>query len=214
MSSMRNTKLMFKKAFYIIGLTFLFCSMALDSMAKSDKFRLMWREDPATTMVIGWNQVSGGKPVLYLDVLDHGQNFEEYATIKQPDRFIQAKGMNNFYVRLWGLRPNTTYYFLIKDDDGVSKRMSFRTAPDNSSEKLSIIAGGDSRNNREARQTANKVVSKLRPNFVMFGGDMTAGDTDREWKEWMDDWQLTFGKDGRIFPIVVTRGNHEAEIKP
>ena len=43
----------------------------------------------------------------------------------------------------------------------------------------------------------------------MFGGDFTAGDSSREWIEWFDDWQLTFGKDGRITPIIPARGNHE-----
>jgi hypothetical protein len=164
-------------------------------------------------MVIGWNQVSGGNAILHIDVLDHGQNVEDYATVKKPDRVIRAKGMNNFFVRLWGLRPNTTYYFVIKDDEGISKRMSFKTAPDNQEERLSIIAGGDSRNYREARQNANRIVSRLRPHFVMFGGDMTASDNDVQWKNWFDDWQLTIGSDGRLCPVVVTRGNHESENK-
>ena len=28
--------------------------------------------------------------------------------------------------------------------------------------------------------------------------------------EWFDDWQLTIGSDGRVFPIIPARGNHEA----
>ena len=62
--------------------------------------------------------------------------------------------------------------------------MSFKTAPDNPYERLSIIAGGDSRNHRKARCKANFLVSKLRPHAVMFGGDMTGGDIERQWKVW------------------------------
>lgn len=211
--SIRKKIRMLQKAFQIISCLALFTLISLTVNAKSEKFRAMWREDPATTMVIGWNQVSGSNAILHMDDVDHGQDVNAYATVKKPDRVVRAKGMNNFFVRLWGLRPNTTYYFLIKDDEGISQRMSFKTAPDNRGERLSIIAGGDSRNHREARQNANRIVSRLRPHFVMFGGDMTASDNDIEWKRWFDDWQLTTGSDGRLTPIIVTRGNHEAENK-
>ncbi|MBK7869786.1 MAG: metallophosphoesterase [Saprospiraceae bacterium] len=53
-------------------------------------------------------------------------------------------------------------------------------------------------------------MSKLRPHFVLFNGDMTSDDSPAEWKKWLDDWQETIGSDGRLFPIVVARGNHEA----
>lgn len=174
------------------------------------RFRCMWREDPSTTMVIGWDQVSGSNPTLYLDVADHGTNVSAYSLSRRPTHTVQAKGMNNHYVRLSNLQPNTRYFFVIKDSEGTSNRMSFQTAPNNPDERLSIIAGGDSRNNREARRDANKLVSKLRPHCIMFGGDMTASDKDQQWLNWFDDWQLTIGSDGRLFPIIVTRGNHEA----
>lgn len=178
--------------------------------AESARFRCMWREDPATTMVIGWDQVSGSNPVLYFDLADHGTNISAYPLSRRPTHLVPAKGMNNHFVRLNNLQPNTVYYFVIRDNEGTSKRMSFKTAPNNPDERLSIIAGGDSRNHREARRDANKLVSKLRPHCVMFGGDMTGGDTNREWQEWFDDWQLTIGSDGRLFPIIPARGNHES----
>ncbi|MEM6770253.1 MAG: hypothetical protein AAF597_06715, partial [Bacteroidota bacterium] len=47
--------------------------------------------------------------------------------------------------------PETTYYFKIKDSEGSSKTYSFQTAPASPYGRLSIIAGGDSRNHRNAR---------------------------------------------------------------
>ena len=170
----------------------------------------MWRDDPATTMVVGWDQASGYDPVLFYDVIDFGAQVAAYRNKQQPDRIIVSKGMNNHFVRLAGLQPNTIYYFVIQDSEGVSRRFSFKTAPNTPTERLSIIAGGDSRNNREARRDANQLVSKLRPHCILFDGDMTAGDTYQEWREWFDDWQETIGSDGRIFPIIPARGNHEA----
>lgn len=182
---------------------------ANEMFAKTDKYRCMWRNDPATTMTIGWNQISGNSPTLYYDIYEHGSDTPAYTWSQTPNRKVMAKGMDNRFVRLQGLQPNTVYYFIIVDSDGVSEPMSFRTAPDHPYERLSIIAGGDSRNHRTGRQNANKLVSKLRPHCVMFGGDMTGSDKAREWKYWFDDWQYTVGEDGRLTPLIVARGNHE-----
>ena len=192
-------------------LLFVFFSWSQVTFGKVNKFRLTWREDPSTTMVIGWDQVSGSNPRLLYDTKDYGSNFKAYTQMAVPARVVKAKGMNNHFVRLTGLRPNTMYYFVVQDSEGVSRRFSFKTAPNKPDARLSIIAGGDSRNNRPARQDANKLVGKLRPNMVLFSGDMTNGDTGEEWKNWMNDWQLTIGGDGHFTPIVIARGNHEKE---
>lgn len=184
---------------------------AFPLLGETARYRCMWREDPTTTMVIGWDQVSGSNAVLHFDEIDFGGQANAYRFRKVPDRFIEAKGMKNQFVRLTGLKPNTVYYFVIQDNEGMSRRMSFKTAPDTPDQPLSIIAGGDSRNNRAARLEANRLVSKLRPHFVVFAGDMTGGDTFENWRNWFDDWQQTIGSDGRVFPIVTARGNHERE---
>jgi hypothetical protein len=117
--------------------------------------------------------------------------------------------MSHRFARLSGLAPNTAYYFVIRDNEGVSPRIWFKTAPADGAAGFTLVAGGDSRNNRAPRQNANRIVSKLRPLAVLFGGDMTDGGTDVEWSDWWDDWQLTRSADGRMYPVVATRGNHE-----
>lgn len=180
------------------------------SNAASDKYRIMLRDNPSTTIVIGWNQISGHSSTVYYGTTDYGIDFEKYSSTQNPTRIVKYKGMDNHFVRLKNLLPNTAYYFVIKDSEGVSKRLWFKTAP-SSKERLSLIAGGDSRNNRKFRQNANNLVSKLKPHAILFGGDMTSGDTDLEWQEWMDDWQLTIASDNRIFPVIASRGNHERD---
>lgn len=189
---------------------FIVISMVVSVKALTDKYRCMWRDDPSTTMVIGWNQVSGTAPVVYYDVSDRGEVINKYAFLKKADRIIAFRDMNNYFVRLTNLQPNTFYYFIIKDSEGLSRRMYFKTAPDRPDTRISIIAGGDSRNNVVARKSSNKLVSKLKPLCVLFNGDMTDGDTGKEWQSWLDDWQLTIGSDGRITPVLVARGNHES----
>ncbi len=196
---------------YFSRLLFILLSLffAENIFAKTDKYRCIWNADPATMMTVGWNQISGTNPVIYYDVQDYGGDWQAYANAQKADKSIVSKGMNNHFARLKGLQPSTTYYFVIKDSEGVSRRMFFTTAPDNPYERISIIAGGDSRNNRDSRRNANLLVSKLRANCVMFAGDMTASDNATQWPQWFEDWQLTISEDGRITPIIAARGNHE-----
>ncbi|MEZ5039586.1 MAG: fibronectin type III domain-containing protein [Saprospiraceae bacterium] len=194
----------------LIAILVIFISWINVASAKIVRLRCMWRDDPATTMVIGWDQVSGGAPILYYGEKDMERNVAAYPYSKKPDRVLIAKEMNNHFVRLSGLKPNTRYYFVIQDSEGVSISFSFRTAPNSPDQRLSIIAGGDSRNHKEARCNANALVGKLKPHCVMFGGDMTADDSSTSWKEWFDDWQYTMGTQRQLVPIIPTRGNHEA----
>ncbi|WP_282088790.1 InlB B-repeat-containing protein [Aquimarina algiphila] len=182
--------------------------MGLQAQASNGKYRLTLRGNPATSIVIGWDQTSGSSPTVYYGTTDFGTNYNSYPNSKTPNRTVSYKGMNNNFARLTGLTPNTAYYFVIRDSQGTSQRFWFKTAPSDNS-RLSFIAGGDSRNNRTPRRNANSLVAKLKPHAVLFGGDMTNGDSSSEWREWFDDWQLTIASDNRMFPIVATRGNHE-----
>jgi len=194
------------------------------------RYRLVYSDDPSTSVVVGWDQTSGNNPVVYYGPVDHGTDWSLYPYQKPVDRNISFRTMNNCYAVLSGLTPGTAYYFVIKDDVGVSRRLWFKTITANSNDTLSIIAGGDSRTDAPAwipgygdascrpnRQFANKMVSKLRPDFVAFSGDFIlnldiiiwSSDADQEWKDWLDDWQLTISSDGRIYPLLIAQGNHE-----
>jgi acid phosphatase type 7 len=187
----------------------LFLITNLTTQAKTDKFRVIWRSNPTTTAVIAWNQASGTDPILHYSTKDGGVDISKYKQSIKPIRANTAFAMDNKFVRLSGLSPNTTYYFFIQDSETNSRRFYFKTAPDAPDARLSIIAGGDSRNNRGARQNCNRVAGKLHPHCILFNGDFTDGDTDQEWQAWFDDWQLTISKSGHIIPIVPARGNHE-----
>lgn len=185
----------------------------LGANAATEKYRLVWSTDnTATSMTIAWCQPSGSAPIVCYGTSDLGTNWSLYPNQHAPDRSVDSyKGMNHRFARLTGLLPNTAYYFVIKDSEGNSNRYWFKTLPNNPEQQLSVVAGGDSRSNQVPRQKANQMVSKLRPHFVAFGGDMVENGTNSEWQEWMNDWQLTISPDGRMYPVVVTRGNHESE---
>ena len=205
-----QTKLMQRNSYALLLFVLVFLLSSLAAQATTDKYRLVWRNNPATTACIGWNQVSGSNPVVYYGTTDQGTNWSAYPNSQAVSRSVSYAGMNNRFARLSGLQPNTAYYFVIRDSEGTSARMWFKTAPDTNTERLSILAGGDSRNNRTPRQNANRLVAKLRPHVVMFGGDFTDNGSNTQWSNWFDDWQLTIGSDGRIIPLIPARGNHES----
>jgi hypothetical protein len=187
----------------------LLLAMQVQVHSKTDKYRLTLRDNPSHSIVIGWNQVSGEDPVVYYDTVDHGAAWEHYAFTERPGRVVDFADMKNTFVRLNDLASNTAYYFVIKDSEGVSDRYWFKTAPMDPSARFSLIAGGDSRSNPIPRRNANMLVSKLKPHAVLFGGDMTSRGTPEQWQEWLDDWQLTISENGRMYPVIAARGNHE-----
>ena len=182
---------------------------SVQTFSKTGKYRLTLRDNPATSVVIGWEQVSGENPVVYYGNEDNGENWEKYKWNAKPDKSVRYAEMENRFVRLNGLSPNTAYYFVIKDSEGVSKRFWFKTAPMDPDARLSFVAGGDSRNNPVPRRNANILVSKLKPHAVLFGGDMTVSGTPEQWQAWLEDWQYTISDDGRMYPVIAARGNHE-----
>lgn len=195
-----------------IPLFFFFLLMLWSAVlpAANRRYRMTWRDNPSTSAVIGFEQLSGNSVHIVYDPVDHGRNPSAYRFTATPSRQINHAGMNNVFVRIGGLTPGTRYFFLVVDSEGVSQRMIFETPPGSPETPLSIVAGGDSRNNRAVNQKANRLVARIRPHFVLFGGDMTSDDTAREWQQWFDDWQLTISPDGRLTPIVPARGNHES----
>ncbi|MFT5110533.1 MAG: hypothetical protein ACI8XO_005131 [Verrucomicrobiales bacterium] len=185
---------------------FLFLQLsALSALATTDKYRAIWNQSPESAITIGWCQVDGEGAKLNYRVLDS----EGEGVTCEPDHQTSHLELESQFVRLEGLEPETSYEFIIKDSNSTSQRLSFKTAPAGEG-SYSFVAGGDSRNHRDARQRANRTVAKLRPLFVCFGGDMINRSTPAEWADWLDDWQLTTGEDGHMVPIIAARGNHES----
>ena len=205
----------------------LFCTMILiseSSFGNVKYLRLSYRDDPATTIVVGWsNDGTSTNAKVYYGTTDFGAaNWASYPNNHGIDATNSYKNLTNNYARITGLTPNTVYYFVIKDDQGVSARYSFKTITDNVDDSLKFISGGDTRTGaplieasdcRQRRQNGNKLVAKIRPDFVAFTGDFIFSENiiqvNQFWADWLQDWSLTFGPDGRITPCCGTFGNHE-----
>lgn len=199
----------------------------LISHANTEHYTLAFRDDPATTIVIGW---SGDNGTVHYGLADFGTNYTSYPYTHTSDRTGGAHGITRHFARLTGLNPNTLYYFVIHDDAGqTSQRFYFRTLSDDSDDPVSFISGGDTRDGFslfgayiencpsgdcvEKRRDGNKLVAKIRPDFIAFTGDFVmnqiTSNTENEWSSWLNDWQLTITPDGRLTPVTFSRGNHE-----
>ncbi|KAA3655858.1 MAG: hypothetical protein DWQ10_16670 [Calditrichaeota bacterium] len=199
----------------IIYATPLFGENLPEDRAASDKYRLVWTDDPTSTMTVIWDQHKGNAASVHYGTKDFGRQYWKYGSSQEPQqRRWFYYGMNTFYTKLENLQADATYFFVIKDCTGVSDRFYFRTAPD-TPEAFTFIAGGDTKSSGkplEAGRASNKIVAKLRPLFVMFNGDFNSGNgtyPDR-WHQWLNDWhELATTDDGRIIPLVPVHGNHE-----
>ncbi|MEZ5303815.1 MAG: metallophosphoesterase family protein [Verrucomicrobiales bacterium] len=173
--------------------------------AKTEKYRVIWNDSPHAKITVGWCQVDGTDPEVHYRPLGGGGDWVAHGV----DRTSSHLGLESGFARLEGLAPDATYEFFVKDSNSESGRFRFRTAPSGPA-SFSFIAGGDSRNHRDARRRANRTVALLRPLFVCFGGDMISKPVTDDWAGWLDDWQLTTGEDGHMVPIIAARGNHES----
>ena len=216
-----------KQNFFSVALLSLFTLSQSNLKANTSHYTLSYRDDPATTITVGW---SGDDGIVYYGTTDYGTNYNSYQLNHSTDRVLTHKGQNRKFSRLTGLSPNSLYYFVIHDVNGnTSQRFKFQTLSDNPNDPISFISGGDSRDGfsllgiyiedcpsgdcRERRKDGNTIVSKIRPDFIAFNGDFVqnqiTSDIFQEWNNWLEDWQLTISSDGKMYPLVLTQGNHE-----
>lgn len=196
--------------------------------AATDGYTLSFRDDPSTTISVGW---SGDNGTVYYGTTDQGTNYQSYSSNKASDRSISHKGQDRHFARLSNLSPKTVYYFVIVDQNNVvSSRFKFQTLSDDPNDPVTFISGGDTRQAvtvlgvpvencptsvgcRGERQEGNQLVAKLRPDFIAFNGDFVRNSlgigVQDEWQDWLDDWQMSIASDGRMTPLVMTQGNHE-----
>ena len=92
-------------------LLILLLSVCTLSFANNDKYRLIINDDPATTITVAWNQISGTNPIVYFGTVDEGTNWAAYPNSKTVDRAVISRGMDNRFARRTGLTANTAYYF-------------------------------------------------------------------------------------------------------
>lgn len=184
-------------------------------------WRVVWTTDPTTAATVSWDTVAVGdshQVLLRADGSDHVQTIDCQRNGKYSGR-SGASTSHYHHARLTNLTPNSKYFVTLVSDGQQSREMNFFTAPAGD-EPFALLFGGDSRSGLDSRRQMNAMLSRLvaeqsragRPRVLALahGGDYvrTGHDLDA-WLVWLADHEKTAGSDGRLLPIIPTRGNHD-----
>jgi len=202
--------------------------------------RVQFESNPQNEAVVSWTTTAEGQDhKLYVDTTSRGggDNAAQLARYKlsipsthsQPYTLRddeQAAGMvaHTHNVFLGNLEPATVYYIVAVSDGKASDEFHFVTAPEND-EWVQLLMVGDSRTPRPSRthedndrRKVNALMARLlekNPRIIAMahGADYE----DRAfWSQlywWLKDHsEMTTTKNGRLLPIIPSRGNHDMDI--
>lgn len=188
------------------------CVLASQADAATQNVRVTWNDNPDTNITVGFSSTASGAYLKYGTSTDEAS--WQVANVSRVGSF-GSPVLTSQFVQLSQLTPNTAYYMQACDSVGCGQRYWFKTAS-STPQNMTFIAGGDSRTNRSVRQQANRMVAKIRPAFIDFGGDLTYSNTATEMIEWLTDWELSYSSDTingvsyKYIPgLIVNVGNHE-----
>ena len=206
---MLKTKI-FSAKMSVLALVMASCTASADI----DYHRLVWDADPAHQAVIGFSQSNSSE----VASVKYGYSTDESTWSEQAvsnSQNFDGTKFNSSFVRLTELKENSAVYYRVCEGDSCGDRLWFKTAPTDNSAFV-MLAGGDTRTGWSTRKLGNKLLAKIRPLFIMHGGDFTSANNASQMKEFLKDWRLTFSNDTidgvaykRIYPLVPTFGNHE-----
>ena len=201
--------------------------------------RIIWSENPSNKAVISWTTLfkEGENHTVYYDTISRGGYKESYQfsikanlngpiSLNNEDRKWGVYPGFFHHAELENLIPKTNYYFLVETDNNISQEFNFQTAPI-SGTNFKILWGGDSRmgsseinegsNPHLERQMMNQRIKELLdqdPEILAFIHGADYGFT-ADWRHlywWFEDHQIIIGKERRILPLIISRGNHDMQI--
>ncbi|MDG1874899.1 MAG: metallophosphoesterase family protein [Mariniblastus sp.] len=183
--------------------------------------RVTWTNAPANNATISWSSTAEATSHV-VRFRAKGSEGKETTVKAEKGKYADTKtDLTYYHARLSKLEPMTAYEIQIQNDDHVSPKTYFVTAPGND-RPFSIFSGGDSRTNKQERRRANQMLSRMTEQSyansdlqddiiaLAHGGDFVATGTNlTQWIEWLSAHELTTCSDGRMLPIIPTRGNHD-----
>lgn len=184
------------------------------------QWRVTWEEDPAHAATISWSTASEPEvSTLYYDTESRAGELTKYEQNFAATVGRYASDKHNLWfnhAELTGLKPATTYWFVMVSDDSASREFCFVTAPEGDAE-FKLLYGGDSRSDRNGRRAMNRRMLALLEEdpailALAHGGDYISDGEDLEdWIEWLTDHEIIATEAGRVLPVIPARGNHEAK---
>ena len=105
-----------------ISVIILSCNTIPEEVTELSTLRLVWNDNPCTSMSIIWDGMDSQEFAVYYDTVDYGRKYWKYAHHQSPYRKLDYYGMNTRYVKLDELEADKAYYFVVKDSAGLSAR--------------------------------------------------------------------------------------------
>ncbi|MDX1565176.1 MAG: metallophosphoesterase family protein, partial [Phycisphaeraceae bacterium] len=198
---------------------FLFCLIAAQGAVHAEAprhLRIIWIGDATSEATVSWSTLEKGSDhKVYYRPRNQDQPAPSFQTSQTHQSGPYTGGEGHYHhVALNGLKPDTLYEIQVASDGDRSDAVLFRTAPRDPNKPVAILSGGDSRSGHKARVEVNKRMAELceDPTVIAFahGGDFIQnGRKWSQWDRWLKDHQHTRHSDGRVLPIIPTRGNHD-----
>lgn len=175
---------------------------------------LTWQRNPESTMSIQW--ISSIDDVT--DVIEfQGEGEEQWHEVQGYHREMPCQlPFFIHFVELKELQASSGYRFRLK---GCASDYKFRTLPNDLSQPIRFIVGGDMYNGSlELMEQTNRAAAATEPSFVVIGGDIAYSATSnsfrcedgKKWLDWLKAWKNTMvTPQGYLIPILPAIGNHE-----
>ena len=183
------------------GILLLFTSTA---KGITQHYRLILNEKPATSVSIGWELIGGCPDTqrVYYDTIDHGQDTSAYAFQSRLTASFFHQGMENYFCQIEHLQPDTRYYFVIAEDEGISPRMWFTTLSEEAHPwKAYWISPLVSQSIQKWSQFCQNIAQGS-SDFVLVEG-LSQLKTEEAWRHWLGSWQSSIAENGRIIPLII-----------
>lgn len=202
--------------------------------------RVLWTEQPSSHAIVSWTTLysKGEKHRIVYDTVSRKDNSVSYSFEVNSKRNGEITMMDMddeegvppgffHHGEIKNLKPSSRYYFRVESDGQFSEEYYFVTAPSDD-RQISILWGGDSRLGGQkpiyagrtphvGRQNMNKRIKALideNDEILAFTHGADYGST-AEWRHlfwWFEDHEIVVGKDNRLLPLIISRGNHDYAI--
>lgn len=183
--------------------------------------RVTWTSDPAHEATVSWSTAEPGQ-THSIQVRLKGDDAAERTMLAESGRFTGGEPeLYYHHAQLTDLAAASEYELTVTSDESTSRTYWFRTAPADS-RPIAFLHGGDSRSDSEMRRQVNQLIERLVSDSLAneavdddiiamaHGGDFILdGRNLGQWSQWLSDHELTTSEDGRLLPVVPTRGNHD-----
>jgi hypothetical protein len=196
-----------------LRLTVILMTICSPIWAVTQNYRLILSESPATSITIGWELMAGCPDTqrVYYDTVDHARDTSAYRFQMPITASYFHQGMENYFSTLADLKPDTRYYFVIAEDEGISDRFWFQSLSNTSSSWKALWTSSNLPQTLYDWKKLSSQIAESSLDFVLAEG-FTGLTSEKDWRHWIQTWQKSISQSGRITPLLIA-GNISTDVQ-